>query len=478
MMRSLFSGVSGLQNHQTRMDVVGNNISNVNTFGYKRGRVTFQDLISQTQRGAAQPTERRGGVNPQQIGLGMQIAAVDVIHTQGSLQTTGVRDDLAIQGNGFFVVGDGDVQLFTRDGTFGRDRDNILVDPATGLRVQGWTAELAGGQWIVNANGPVGDIEIPVGTKEPAFATTEVLMASNLNKTTPVLGDDATAAEVAEGTWLASIDVFDYFGTTHDLEISWTRSDAAPNQWIATITMTANDGTEIIPDLGVGGVPNAAGDNTLIVQFDNDGVLESISNAAGGTDTEGGLTVDVSYLVPESAIPADVDPDDVDPRFVGAPGDPVTQTFALNFGTVGSVTNSTTQFASANTNRVTQQNGYGMGYLENYRFDQSGVITGVFSNGVNRPIGQVAMATFNNEAGLERVGENAFRQSINSGIADIAVPLSQGKGSIIAGALEMSNVDLAEQFVDMIVTQRGFQANSRTIQTSDQMLQEVLTLKR
>jgi len=150
----------------------------------------------------------------------------------------------------------------------------------------------------------------------------------------------------------------------------------------------------------------------------------------------------------------------------------------IDIGGVGSMDESTTQFTSESTNKLIRQDGYGLGYLEDYRIDQSGTITGIYSNGTNRAIGQVALASFVNPGGLEKAGENNYVVTINSGDAMIDPPGAAGKGKILAGTLEMSNVDLAEQFTDMIVTQRGFQANSRTIQTSDQMLQEVLTLKR
>ena len=141
MMRSLYAGVSGLQNHQVRMDVLGNNIANVNTTGFKKSRVNFQDMLSQTMSGAAKPTDEVGGVNPKQVGLGMVIAAIDTIHTQGSLQTTGVMTDLALQGEGFFILQAGEKSFFSRAGAFGIDENGLLVNPANGLRVQGWQAQ-------------------------------------------------------------------------------------------------------------------------------------------------------------------------------------------------------------------------------------------------------------------------------------------------------------------------------------------------
>ena len=167
MMRSLYSGVSGLQNHQTRMDVIGNNISNVNTNGFKRGRVTFQDMISQQMSGAAKPTEELGGVNPKEVGLGMTVAAIDNIFTQGNLQSTGVTTDLAIKGNGFFILKDGQESFYTRNGAFSLDSNGTLVNPANGMRVQGWMAEEVNGQMIVKTAATPEDITIPVGSKDP-----------------------------------------------------------------------------------------------------------------------------------------------------------------------------------------------------------------------------------------------------------------------------------------------------------------------
>ncbi|WP_041397283.1 flagellar hook protein FlgE [Spirochaeta africana] len=477
MMRSLYSGVSGLQNHQVRMDVIGNNISNVNTTGFKKGRVNFQDLLSQNMRGAARPTDELGGVNPQQVGLGANIAAIDTIHSQGSLQTTGNKTDVAIQGDGMFVMRSGDQNFFTRNGVFSLDADGVLVNPANGMRVQGWQAELVDGETMINTSESIGDLQIPVGGKDPARATTLVEIASNLNKNTPVIGEDATNREIQEGTWSTSYDIYDSFGNNHELRVSYTRDPDTPNQWIGTVEVNPNE-EGIIPEISIGGIAAGEGTNTFTVQFDNAGTLESISHGAGGLIDEGELTLDIAFQVPETAIPDVIDPETVDPSFVGEPGEQITQTLTVQLGRVGAFENSTTQYSSASSNKVFRQNGYAMGYLEDFRIDQSGQITGVYSNGTNRALGQIALASFVNPGGLEKVGETNFRTTINSGDPDVGPAGTMGKGQFIAGALEMSNVDLSEEFTDMIVTQRGFQANSKTIQTTDQMLQEVLTLKR
>ncbi|HPA09392.1 MAG TPA: flagellar hook-basal body complex protein, partial [Treponemataceae bacterium] len=200
MMRSLYSGVSGMQNHQTRMDVIGNNISNVNTTGFKRGRVNFQDLLSQQMSGAAKPTDELGGVNPKEVGLGMNIASIDTIHTQGSLQTTGVQTDVAIQGNGFFMMKAGEKSFYTRAGTFGLDNEGTLVNPANGMRVQGWMAQDIDGQLILNTSAQPEDLVIPVGSKIDAKATSMVNYACNLDKRLPEIQEGASQADILMST--------------------------------------------------------------------------------------------------------------------------------------------------------------------------------------------------------------------------------------------------------------------------------------
>ena len=212
MMRSLYSGVSGLQNHQTRMDVIGNNIANVNTFGFKRARVNFQDMISQQLSGPARPNDELGGVNPKEVGLGMTIASVDNIFTQGNLQTTGVTTDIAIEGNGFFILKDGEQSYYTRNGDFSLDRDGTFVNPANGMRVQGWMAQEVNGIEIVSTAATPTDIVIPVGSKDPPRATQNVLFRCNLDKNTPLIPEQANAEDIIRGTWGTEQEIYDSFG--------------------------------------------------------------------------------------------------------------------------------------------------------------------------------------------------------------------------------------------------------------------------
>ena len=470
MMRSLYSGVSGLQNHQIRMDVIGNNISNVNTIGFKKGRVNFQDLISQSMSGAARPSDEVGGVNPKQIGLGMTVATIDTIHTQGSLQTTGVVSDLAIQGNGFYVMRTGDKELYTRAGAFGLDAQGYLVNPANGLRLQGWVPEkLADGTMgAIKTAADVTDLIIPVGSKDPAKQTTLVELACNLDKRTPVIPEGSGPATVSEGTWSLDKKVYDSFGNTHVMRMNFTRTPAVNNSWDVVVQVDPERpaDAEVPSNVTLGfdeatAAGNGAGEGTFTITFDNLGSIATVTDAQGNVAETGRIQVPVSF---------DVEND--------ATGAVLTQNFLIDVGEVGSYTNSTTQFAETSSTKAFRQDGYSMGYLETYKIDQKGVITAVYSNGTERDLGQIAMATFTNPGGLEKMGETLFSESINSGEALLGPSGVAGKGKIISGTLEMSNVDLAEQFTDMIVTQRGFQANSKTIQTSDQMLQELLTLKR
>ena len=462
MMRSLWAGVSGLQNHQTRMDVLGNNIANVNTNGFKKGRVTFQDMLSQTLAGAARPTDEVGGVNPQQVGLGMQVSTIDTIHTQGALQSTGVMTDVAVQGNGFFVLNDGDKRYYTRNGAFGLDQDGRLVNPADGMKVQCWMAQTVGGQTFVNNAADIQDLVIPVGSKDPAKATTSVWFASNLDKRTPEIPAGSTAQTIAAGTWQTTFDVFDSFGRVHKLQVNFTKVPGIANRWQAEVSVdpAAQTNTNARVQIGNG----AQTGNTFQIDFDNLGALADVRDAQGVNINAGALQAAVAYDVPDATLPP------------GAAA--VRQTFNLNLGNVGAYRDAITQFGDASSTKAVRQDGYGMGYLETFKIDQSGTITGVYTNGSNRTIGQIALASFTNPGGLEKAGENTYTLSNNSGTANIGASGTAGKGKVIAGTLEMSNVDLAEQFTDMIVTERGFQANSRTIQTSDQMLQELLNLKR
>ena len=428
MMRSLYAGISGLQNHQLRMDVIGNNIANVNTVGFKASRVTFKELFSQTLRGASAPAgPARGGTNPLQIGLGTALAGIDVIHQSGNPQVTGVPTDLAIQGDGFFVLQDASGGfVYTRAGDFRLDAQGYLVN-ADGLRVLGWQAQ--GGVLPARDAVNLGPIRIPLDMEVPAQASSRVTWSNNL---------DAGAAQNTKLT--RAIEVYDSLGNVHTLVFTFEKT--GNNQWQWTVADPTNPG-------GTGQTPQPISQGTLT--FDTDGRLQSVTQSipgggGGGTGTPN-FTATLTFT-PQGA-------------------DPVNLT--LDFANV-------TQFAGEST-LGGDADGYAAGELTSFAADASGTITGVFSNGMTQPIAQVALASFANPGGLIRDG-NLYWQSSNSGVAQIGTAGSGGRGIISPGALEMSNVDLSREFVDMNVTQRGFQASSRVITASDEMLQELVNLKR
>ena len=467
MMRSLWAGVSGMQNHQTRMDVIGNNIANVNTTGFKKGRVDFQDMISQQLSGAAAPTTEVGGVNAKEVGLGVQTAAIHNIFTQGNLQSTGVGTDVAIQGNGFFCLKNGEKSFYTRNGAFGVDKDGTLVNPANGYRVQGWMAREMNGEMIIQTAASPEDLVIPVGSKDPARATQNVNFACNLNKNTPEIPEGANAAEIARGTWATEFKIYDSFGNEHNLAVSFTRVTGNPNRWRATVNVDPENAEYTQTRVGLN--TNNGTTNEFFVEFDNMGTLRRVTDSVDAeSNNEGEIILQTSFAV-DGANP------DYDENGNAIPH---RQTFNINLGTIGSMRNTVTQSASKSSTKAFAQDGYTLGYLDNFKIDSSGIITGVYSNGTNRRIGQIALASFTNQSGLEKAGDNTYVESNNSGAANIGESGIAGKGSLLAGALEMSNVDLTDQFTDMIVTQRGFQSNAATIRTSDTLLETVLSLKR
>ncbi len=417
MMRSIFSGVSGLRNHQTRMDVIGNNIANVNTVGFKSSRVTFKEGFAQILQGASRPpgdtADVSGGTNPVQVGLGMNIGSIDLLFTQGSLESTGVNTDLAIQGDSFFVVSDGAQRFYTRAGNFQLDANGRMVAATNGFVVQG---RLANDDGVLTDT--IQDVILPFGQKSPARATANVTFSGNLN------------AEAADGTIReTTVTVYDRMGVAYPVTIAFEKQPGNPPTW--SYELTVDDGTIVSGATGT-------------LTFDNEGRLAAVPGAP-------------FVFTPDSGA------DNV--------------TLDLNFGQIGGLSG-LTQFAAPSTAVVREQDGFTMGDLERFSIDSSGTIFGAFTNGVTLMLGQIALADFNNPAGLIRVGDNQYAVSPNSGQAVIGFAGEGSQSSITAGALEMSNVDLAQEFTNLITTQRGFQSNARVISTSDEMLQEVVTLKR
>ncbi|THJ65042.1 flagellar hook protein FlgE [Arthrobacter echini] len=390
MLRSLYSGISGLRSHQTMLDVTGNNIANVNTTGFKASATQFQDTLSQLTQGAGAPQEALGGTNPAQVGLGVQVAGVVTNFSQGSAQATGRATDMRIAGDGFFITRQGGQTLYTRAGAFSSDADGRLVTP-DGALVQGWPAV----NGVVQQGAAVGDLRTPRGALSPAQATTTARVTGNL------------PSDVAVGTQiLQETEVYGADGTARDLTLTFTRTGAGWN-------VAARDA-------------NGAAGTTVLV-------LPNGRAAAGSSVTVGGIAVDLSGV---------------------------------------------TGFAELRTVSISERNGRTAGTLESFTVGADGTLIGAFSNGGRQDLGRVALAGFVNPAGLEKAGGSSYRATGNSGAADVGSAGSNGLGSLDGGTLEMSNVDLSQEFTNLIVAQRGFQANARIITTSDEVLQELANLKR
>jgi flagellar hook protein FlgE len=643
MISSLFSGVSGLSNHQVRMDVLGNNIANINTIGFKSSRATFQEALVQNMRGAGRPSEITGGTNAVQLGLGMNVASIDNLFTQGGLETTGKITDLAIQGNGFFVLADGTGgEFYSRAGNFGFDANSYLVNPANGLYVQG---KMANADGEIPATAAVGNIQLPFGQQDPARQTTQIDLANNLNS----VATESEASLVAAGA--TNIDTVtgiarDGAGGTHEITVAGVQATFSANTTAMGLALTGaetlsslgvtqaglDDGTTISLDNGaltfnlagltlsstvteVIATMNAidgitveltGGEIQLTRDYAGDGGIRNASLTMGGAAPAGETLIENLFsaggtfaansganhtfsatdtFTPEggtaqSPVPLEIEVNDANGLamgVVGIGGGGITAqstdelaagvfsvdteqtqhatsitvfdsqggkhtavcTFTkthmpnrwdwemsttgeeiIRYGSTGTVTfnpdgsllsfdldsgaqafsfdpnngaetivvdidagttgafDGLTGFASNFTATAVNQNGYGMGILDEITIDQTGLIYGIFTNGVSRGLAQITLAQFNNEAGLMKQGRSLYINSANSGEAVQGVAGETISATISSGALESSNVDLASEFTGMITAQRGYQANARVITTSDSMLDELVNLKR
>lgn len=666
MMASLFAGVSGLKNHQVKMNVIGNNIANVNTIGFKAGRVNFQEALVQTTKGAGRPSSILGGTNPQQLGLGMQVGTIDNLFLQGGLETTGQITDLAIQGAGFFILSDGNNNtFFTRAGAFGFDAQSNMVDPATGLFVQGKMADDTG---VIPSLATTGNITLPFGQQDPAKPTEIIRMANNINVTatdsestlnsagnssvsevsgTAINGvggqhvititgtqavnatfsgttvgnkDDGTDTVVAGlGPTMTlgglGVTIFDDFGltvdgattqmvsgltatsTVQDLinginqisgvaaelvggEIRLTRTKAGDNlnyffqnTVAGQITLHANGGATagnmagvifglngttfasaggaaatfvaadvFTPTRGFGAASGPVTSSLGLVFDDRTGLVVGLSDLGGGgveikTDSSGltatggqDLIIDTADTLHAASInvfdsqggkhtltieffksivanrwewtASTLGVEDITAGkfgYVSFNNDGSLNTFdyfggasaitidprngselmdiRINAGSISSF-DGLTGFSGHHTASIINQDGYGLGLLEKIAIDDSGNISGIFSNGVTRVLAQIMLADFNNQAGLRKAGRSLYQESPNSGDAIEGIAGTTISGIITSGALESSAVDIAQEFTSMITAQRGFQANARIITTSDQMLDELVNLKR
>jgi flagellar hook protein FlgE len=427
ILRTLNTGATGLSANGEALGVVSDNIANANTIGFKRSRANFQDMVASA-----------GKSELNQVGAGSRLGAVEQMWKQGALLSTESATDLALSGDGFFVVNGiasgVSGNFYSRAGQFHLDKDGFVVN-TDDLKLQGYAADSRG-----QILGQLGDLRIGP-TALPATATAGVRMGVNLDANSTVPADPFDVNNPAgTSNFPSSVTVYDSLGNGHQITTYFNKTAANAWEWHAVV-----DGGEI--DGGTAGVPFEGATGTLT--FDTNGALQ--------TETTSGSSW----------------------NFLGATA---AQEIDFNFGTsideAGTGLDGTTNFASPSTTNAATQDGYAAGSVTGINVSATGTITGVFTNGQRRTLGQVAVASFKSVDGLQRAGQGLWMQTEDSGEALVGGASTGGRGAVVSGSLEQSNVDIGREFVDLIAFQRGFQANSKVIQTADEMYGELVNMKR
>jgi flagellar hook protein FlgE len=428
LISSLYTGTTGLETNTQDLSIIGDNIANANTIGFKESRAAFEDQLSQQLLGAGQ------------VGLGAKLQLSQRIFTQGSLTSTGIATDLALEGPGLFAIKgthNGVTSTFyTRDGKFQQDKDGYLVN-LEGLRVQGYQADSSG-----NITGTIGDLAIGGAQANPK-ASANITLKANLKADSAVL---AAAWDPANPTTTSNfstgVTIYDSLGTVHQVSIYFRKTADGAWDWHGLVDGADQTG-------GTAGTPSEIASGTL--SFDSSGALSAITQTSNFNPTKGAVNpqpLTFNFGSPTSATPP------------------------------GSGLDGVKQSSSDSAVTFTSQDGYTSGQLSSLKVDTQGNVLGSFTNGQSRNLGQVAVASFSAPDRLERAAGNLLAETAGSGNASFGTAGTGGRGSVSGGALEQSNVDLASEFVRMISAQRGFQANSKTINTADQLLQELIQLKR
>lgn len=416
MLQAMLAGVASIRAQQTRMNVIGDNLANVNTTAFKGSRVLFEDMIAQTVR---------EGANPMQFGQGVLVGSTDTNNEQGSLSATNRPGDLALQGSGYFLVSTGSDVVYSRDGAFDLDASGNLIQKTTGAKVLGWAADAAGTIDTTGGISAASGLNVPIGTLNAQKATTKVGMDGNLAST-------ATSTD----SWSTTVRVFDSLGGSHEITVKFS-NHASPASGTPPTGATSSWDWEAFEGTTSLGSSSSSGNQPIY--FDANG-KEANPTALGAI-----------------ALPAS--------------GTTAAQAISLDFGSI-------TQLNSASQVQAESQDGFPPGTLQTFAVGADGTINGVFSNGLSKPLGKVAVATFSNPGGLTRLGNNLWRESSGSGSASVGTAGTSGRGTISAGFLEQSNVDIGTEFTNLIITQRGFQANTKVVTTVDEMLQDLLNIKR
>lgn len=481
MMRSLYSGVSGLRVHQTKMDVIGNNIANVNTIGFKSSTVNFSDIFYQTTQSATGPNGETGaaGQNAMQIGLGSTVASIKASITQhGGAQRTDDPFDIMISGDSFFIVNSGGTNYFTKAGAFDIDAAGSLCTPS-GAKVMGWQVDPKDEKRILSGTVSELNLRSPENLYSKPEATTAARIFGNIDNADPQVASTGSGKNVA-------VEFFDSLGHTYKANYNIKQSSATDtNKYTVTLTDITDDTgksifvtydeatkkygvkTGITANFGTGNATVAVDPDTGKVTLTGATSPLEFDGASGefvsvGTGGAGGTTKEKTVTLKLTATP-----------------DPF-KDVVIDFSTITMFSKSgSSSLESAKGDLNNLGAGKKVGNMNGISIDTSGKIYGKYDNGDSRLLGQIAVASFANPAGLEAVGDNMFAQTLNSGSFDgIGHDVSLDGGKFTTGELEMSNVDLSQQFTDMITTQRGFQANSRIITTSDSLLEELVNLKR
>lgn len=465
MMRSLFSGVSGLKTHQVKMDVIGNNIANVNTVGFKSSSVTFSELMYQTTQSAsgANAATGRAGVNAKQIGLGVTSGAVNTnITTSGASQTTGNPFDLQITGDSFFIVSDGSQNYFTRAGAFYVDGAGNLAMTSNGFTVMGWKE----------------DTENPGTIKKDTVTALKVMSADNMTSEPEATTQaymtgiiDKNSTQVTGTGQIVTVSFYDSLGYSYVAKYSVKATTTAGVYSMELTDVLDSAGKSIVTDstktlkdyVTIGGATGT--ENTLYLAYDTStGKYLGWSTTALATPTHGLDTAgEETQKIEMDFTPTNYENIKVGMRTTSIYDNSGTSTIAGKAG-------------DYDGNYV----GRKFGTMSGISIDTSGKIYASYDNGTTKLLGQIAVASFANPSGLEKIGENLYQTTQNSGAFDgMGQDVTEdGIGKMSTGVLEMSNVDLSSEFTEMITTQRGFQANSRIITVSDTMLEELTNLKR
>ena len=427
---SFSAGLSGLNANGQYLAVIGNNLANINTIGFKSSAVTFMDLVSQTVGGSS--------ANPMQVGLGVVTGSISPVFSQGAIENTREATNVAIQGSGFFVVRGANGLSYTRAGNFSLNSDGALVSP-DGFKVQGYTATDPVTGAIITTSQPT-DIVVPPGVLRPPVATSVFRTLTNLDV-------NATVGT----TFNTPVQIYDSVGASHVMTVTYTRTAAG---WDFNVTVNGSEVAQTPPPVN----PFVLASGALV--FDGLGQLLTVTPTAPAT---GGGTAraitDLAFTTPAWT--------------TGAQASPISWDLVDN-NSVASLTG----FASPSATSSKSQNGAAAGMIDSISISADGSIVATFGAGQTVAVGQLSLASFNNPKGLVKLGSNRYGESQAAGIPNVGVAGTGGRGTLIGSALEQSNVDIAQEFTQMILAQRGYQANSKTITVSDELLLDTLNLKR